>query len=61
MKNRFIKAIIIAAVALASSVASYAQPNSDHHEDWKKKMMSEKRLSGQRTEKKFRETYVFRG
>ena len=42
MKNRFITAFTIAAVALASSVASYAQPNNGQHEDWKKKMMSEK-------------------
>ena len=42
MKNRYITAFIIAAVALASSVASYAQPNNGQHEDWKKKMMSEK-------------------
>ena len=42
MKNRFITTLIIAAFVLASSVASYAQPNNGNHEDWKKKMMSEK-------------------
>ena len=42
MKNRFITTLIIAAFVLASSVASYAQPNNGTHEDWKKKMMSEK-------------------
>lgn len=42
MKNRFITTLIIAAFGLASSVASYAQPNNGNHEDWKKKMMSEK-------------------
>ena len=42
MKTKFITAFVIAAVALASSVAANAQPETNPGEDWKKKMMSEK-------------------
>ena len=42
MKTKFITAFVIAAVALASSVAANAQPGTNPGEDWKKKMMSEK-------------------
>lgn len=42
MKMKFISALVIAVVALASSATAYAQPEKGPGEDWKKKMMSEK-------------------